>query len=216
MKQFFIFIIFLVLFQQAHTQLNVSVYWGKDQIELEKYYKLGKDSLIFHELKFYLSDFQFKQESRKHLQVGPKLLDLEDTNSLHLFSGFPVEEYQSIRFHFGLDSSYHVSEIVDGPLNPMNGMYWAWNSGYIQFKCTGTSSLIPLLDKTFEFHLGGYREPFETVESIQLPILGNKLILDIKPFFEQTVDLPMIQRVMIPGKMAQSYCRNLSKSFRSE
>lgn len=216
MKQLFIFIIFLVLFQQAHTQLNVSVYWGKDQIELEKYYKLGKDSLIFHELKFYLSDFQFKQESRKHLQVGPKLLDLEDTNSLHLFSGFPVEEYQSIRFHFGLDSSYHVSEIVDGPLNPMNGMYWAWNSGYIQFKCTGTSSLIPLLDKTFEFHLGGYREPFETVESIQLPILGNKLILDIKPFFEQTVDLPLIQRVMIPGKMAQSYCRNLSKSFRSE
>jgi hypothetical protein len=98
----------------------------------------------------------------------------------------------------------------------MNGMYWAWNSGYIQFKCTGTSSLIPLLDKTFEFHLGGYRAPFETVQSIQLPILGNKLILDIKPFFEQTVDLPLIQRVMIPGNMAQSYCQELSKSFRSE
>jgi hypothetical protein len=216
MKQLFIFNIFLVLFHQAHTQLNVSVYWGKDQIELEKYYKLGKDSLIFRELKFYLSDFQFEQESRKHLLVGPKLIDLEDTNSYHLFPDLPVDEYQSLRFHFGLDSSYHVSEIVDGPLNPMNGMYWAWNSGYIQFKCTGTSSLIPLLDKTFEFHLGGYRAPFETVESIQLPILGNKLILDIKPFFEQTVDLPLIQRVMIPGKMAHSYCRNLSKSFRSE
>ena len=216
MKQLFIFIIFLVLSHQARTQLNVSVYWGKDQIELEKYYKLGKDSLIFHELKFYLSDFQFEKESRKHLQVGPKLIDLEDTNSYHLFPDFPVAEYQTLRFHFGLDSFYHVSEIVDGPLNPMNGMYWAWNSGYIQFKCTGTPSLIPLLDKTFEFHLGGYREPFETVESIQLPILGNKLILDIKPFFEQTVDLPLIQRVMIPGNMAQYYCQELSKSFRSE
>lgn len=216
MKQLFIFIIFLVLFQQAHTQLNVSVYWGKDQIELEKYYKLGKDSLIFHELKFYLSDFQFEKETRKQVLVGPHFIDLEDPNSLRLFPDFPVAEYQSLRFHFGLDSFYHVSEIVDGPLNPMNGMYWAWNSGYIQFKCTGTSSLIPLLDKTFEFHLGGYREPFETVESIQLPILGNKLILDIKPFFEQTVDLPLIQRVMIPGKMAQSYCQELSKSFRSE
>jgi hypothetical protein len=216
MKQLFIFIIFLVLFQQAHTQLNVSVYWGKDQIELEKYYKHGKDSLIFHELKFYLSDFQFEKETRKHVLVGPQLIDLEDPSSLVLFPEFPVSEYQSLRIHFGLDSSYHVSESVDGPLNPMNGMYWAWNSGYIQFKCTGTSSLIPLLDKTFEFHLGGYREPFETVESIQLPILGNKLILDIKPFFEQTVDLPLIQRVMIPGKMAQSYCQELSKSFRSE
>lgn len=216
MKQLVTFMVLMVFSHQAHTQLNVSVYWGKDQIELEKYYKLGKDSLIFHELKFYLSDFQFEQESRKHLLVGPKLIDLEDTNSYHLFPDFPVDKYQSLRFHFGLDSSYHVSEIVDGPLNPMNGMYWAWNSGYIQFKCTGTSSLIPLLDKTFEFHLGGYREPFETVESIQLPILGNKLILDIKPFFEQTVDLPLIQRVMIPGKMAQSYCQELSKSFRSE
>jgi hypothetical protein len=216
MKQLFIFIIFLVLFHQARTQLNVYVYWGKDQIELEKYYKLGKDSLIFHELKFYLSDFQFEKETRKHVLVGPQLIDLEDPSSLVLFPEFPVSEYQSLRIHFGLDSSYHVSESVDGPLNPMNGMYWAWNSGYIQFKCTGTSSLIPLLDKTFEFHLGGYREPFETVESIQLPILGNKLILDIKPFFEQTVDLPLIQRVMIPGKMAQSYCQELSKSFRSE
>lgn len=216
MKQLFIFIIFLVLFHQAHTQLNVYVYWGKDQIELEKYYKLGKDSLIIHELKFYLSDFQFEKETRKHVLVGPQLIDLEDPCSLVLFPEFPVSEYQSLRFHFGLDSSYHVSESVDGPLNPMNGMYWAWNSGYIQFKCTGTSSSILLLDKSFEFHLGGYRDPFETVESIQLPIHGNKLILDIKPFFEQTVDLPLIQRVMIPGKMAQCYCQELSKSFRSE
>ena len=216
MKQLVTFMVFMVFSHQAHTQLNVSIRWGNEPITLEKYYILGKDSLMFHELKLYLSDFQFEKETRKQVLVGPHFIDLEDPNSLRLFPDFPVAEYQSLRFHFGLDSSYHVSESVDGPLNPMNGMYWAWNSGYIQFKCTGTSSLIPLLDKTFEFHLGGYREPFETVESIQLPILGNKLILDIKPFFEQTVDLPLIQRVMIPGKMAQSYCRNLSKSFRTE
>jgi hypothetical protein len=64
--------------------------------------------------------------------------------------------------------------------------------------------------------LGGCRQPFETLQSIQLAIKGNTLILDIKPFFEQTVDLTMIQRVMIPGKLAQSYCQELSKSFRSE
>ena len=208
--------IILVFFHRANSQLNVSVYWGKDQIMLEKYYILEGDSLIFHELKFYLSDFQFEKDSRKHLQVGPKLIDLEDTNSCQLFPGFPVEEYTSLHYYFGLDSTYQVSEIVDGPLNPMNGMYWAWNSGYIQFKCTGSSTLIPLLDKSFEFHLGGYHEPFETLNSIQLPIHGNKLILDIKPFFEQTLDLKLIQRVMIPGKNAQDYCRNLSKYFRTE
>jgi hypothetical protein len=206
----------MVLFKQAHSQLNVSLRWGTEPIILEKYYMLGKDSLIFHELKFYLSDFQFEKETRKQVLVGPRFIDLEDPSSLRLFPDFPVGEYQSLRFHFGLDSSYHVSESVDGPLNPMNGMYWAWNSGYIQFKCTGTSSSIPLTDQTFEYHLGGYRQPFETNESIDLAIKGNSLILDIKPFFEQTVDFLLVQRVMIPGKLAQSYCRELSKSFRSE
>ncbi len=216
MKQLFTFIVFMLLFKQAHSQLNVSLRWGKEPLILEKYYIFGKDSLMFHELKLYLSDFQFEKKTRKHVLVGPQLIDLEDPNSLMIFPDFPVAEYQSLRFHFGLDSSYHVSEIVDGPLNPMNGMYWAWNSGYIQFKCIGTSSTIPLTDQTFEYHLGGYRLPFETLLPIQLAIHGNKLILDIKPFFEQTVDFTSVQRIMIPGKIAQSYCRELSKSFRSE
>jgi len=216
MKQLFTFIVFMVFFHHVHAQLNVSVRWGNEPITLENHYFLGEDTLIFHELKLYLSDFQFEKETRKQVLIGPRFIDLEDPSSLQLFPDFPVEEYQSLRFHFGLDSSYHVSESVEGPLNPMNGMYWAWNSGYIQFKCTGTSSSITLTDQTFEFHLGGYRQPFETLQSIQLAIKGNTLILDIKPFFEQTVDLTMIQRVMIQGKLAQSYCQELSKSFRSE
>ncbi len=216
MKQLVTFIVFIVLFHQAHTQLNVSLRWGTEPIRLEKYYFLGKDSLMFHELKLYLSDFQFEKETRKQVLVGPHFIDLEDPSSLRLFPDFLVAEYQSLRFHFGLDSSYHVSESVDGPLNPMNGMYWAWNSGYIQFKCTGTSSSISLTDQTFEYHLGGYRQPFKTIESIHLAIKGNTLILDIKPFFEQTVDFQEVKHVMIPGKLAQSYCRELSKLFRSE
>jgi hypothetical protein len=216
MKQLVTFIVFMAFIHQAHTQLNVSVRWGTEPITLEKFYFLGKDSLIFHELKLYLSDFQFEKETRKQVLVGPRFIDLEDPNSLQLFPDFLVAEYQSLRFHFGLDSSYHVSESVDGPLNPMNGMYWAWNSGYIQFKCTGTSSSIPLTDQTFEYHLGGYRQPFETIVPIQLVIKGNNLILDIKPFFEHTVDFQEVQRVMIPVRMAKTYCQELSKLFRSE
>jgi hypothetical protein len=214
MKPFFTFIVFVVLFNQARTQLNVSIRWGKEPITLEKYYQRAKDSLIFHELKFYLSDFQFENETRKHVLVGPQLINLEDSISFQLFPNFPVGNYQVVRFHFGLDSIYQVSEIVDGALNPMNGMYWAWNSGYIQFKCTGSSSVIP--NQTFEYHLGGYRQPFETQVPIQLDIIGNKLILDIKPFFEHTVDFLTVPRVMIPGKIAKTYCLDLSKSFHSE
>jgi hypothetical protein len=216
MKQLFTFIVFMVLFNQAHSQLNVSIRWGTEPVILEKHYILEKDSLIFHELKFYLSDFEFKKETRRHVVVGPQLIDLEDSATFQLFPNFSVGDYQLVRFHFGLDSSYQVSEIVDGPLNPMNGMYWAWNSGYIQFKCTGSATGIPLTDQTFEYHLGGYRKPFATLVPIQLDLKGNTLILDVKPFFDHTVDFSSVQRIMIPGEIAQSYCRELSKFFRSE
>jgi hypothetical protein len=216
MKQLFTFIVFTALFNQARTQLNVSLRWGTEHIVLDKYYLLSNDSLIFREMKFYLSDFQFEKDTRKHMILGTHLIDLSDSSSFQLFPNFPVDEYERVHFNFGLDSSYQVSEIVDGPLNPMNGMYWAWNSGYIQFKCTGNSSAIALTDQTFEYHLGGYRQPFETLVPIQLAINGNTLILDIKPFFQKTVDFTSVQRVMIPGKIAQSYCLELSKSFRSE
>jgi hypothetical protein len=216
MRNIFTFLLISVFFHKAQAQLNVSVYWGGEQIKLEKYYHLGNDSLMFNELKFYLSDFEFKKETRRHFFVGPRLIDLEDSATFQLFPNFPVDEYQLVCFHFGLDSVYQVSEIVDGPLNPMNGMYWAWNSGYIQFKCTGRASAIPLTDQTFEYHLGGYRQPFETVLSIELPIIGNKLILNIKPFFEHSVDFQKVQRVIIPGRIAQWYCQEIREHFRSE
>jgi hypothetical protein len=216
MIKLYTFLLFSVFFHSAQAQLNVSVYWGGEPIKLEKYYRLGKDSLIFHEIKFYLSDFEFKKETRSHVIVGPRLIDLDDSATFQLFPNFPVDEYQFISFHFGLDSAYQVSEIVDGPLNPMNGMYWAWNSGYIQFKCTGRASAIPLTDQIFEYHLGGYRQPFETVLPIELPIIGNKLILNVKPFFEHSVNFQKVQRVMIPGRIAQWYCQELSEHFRTE
>lgn len=216
MKHVFIFLLFLVFFENAPAQLTVSIHWGTKPIALEKYYSLGKDSIRFNELKMYVSDVDFKNQIRQHHIHGVQLIDLAEERSLTLFPDFPVTSYESMSFQFGLDSAYHVSETVDGPLNPMNGMYWAWNSGYIQFKCTGTSSSIPLADQIFEYHLGGYRQPFETVLPIEIKIKGNKLILNIKPFFEHTFNFQEVQRVMIPGRIAQTYCQELAKFFRSE
>ena len=209
---------FLLIFfaQQVSAQLHLQFMWGTEHISLGKTYYIGKDSIKFDELKMYLSDFHFQKQTRQHHIQGVQLIDLAEDQSLTLFPDFPVSEYESMSFRFGLDSSYHVSESVEGDLDPLKGMYWAWNSGYIQFKCTGTSSSIPLTDQTFEYHLGGYRQPVETVLPMEIKIKGNKLILNIKPFFDQTVDFQQVQRVMIPGKMAKTYCQELAKFFRSE
>jgi hypothetical protein len=216
LKKLGVFALFLFLIIESKAQIIVSFHWGNEPIALEKYYSFEKDSILFHEVKMYLSDFQFSSKNRNHQIIGPHLIQLEDSGSLRLFPEYPVEDCQSMRFHFGLDSMYQVSESVEGALNPMNGMYWAWNSGYIQFKCTGNSSAVKTSDQSFELHLGGYRRPFTTMTSIELPIKGNSLILDLKPFFEQSIELSNGQKIMVPGKVAQQYCHELSKYFRSE
>jgi len=208
---------FLLVFKlDPNAQLQVSMHWGSEEIALGKWYQLRSDSLTFQEIKCYLSDFTFEKEGRKQVIVGPILFDAEDSSTWTILKNFPVKDYKSISFHFGMDSLYHVSEILEGPLNPMNGMYWAWNSGYIQFKCTGNSSSLPISDQQFEYHLGGYRQPYETMVPVELVLKGTHLILDLKPFFENTVNFQQAQRIMIPGKTAKDYCQKLSPYFYSE
>jgi hypothetical protein len=188
---------------------------GMQPIELGKEYTFGKESWRFQTVKFYVSEFTSISAKGKVLnRIPTTLVNLEDSSSQSI--GEIDAEAVRIDFLLGTDSLCNVSGILEGALDPINGMYWAWNSGYIQFKCTGRSSAIPLIDQTFEYHLGGYRQPFETVLPIELPIIGNQLILNIKPFFEHTVNFQKVQRVMIPGRIAQWYCQELTEHFRSE
>ncbi|MEY3586163.1 MAG: hypothetical protein RLZZ243_1227 [Bacteroidota bacterium] len=206
---------FLLIFfaQQASGQLHLQFQWGSDIIQLEKVYKLGDDSIYFDELKMYVSDFHFQKQNRQHHILETHLIDLADQQSLTLFPDFPVKDYETISFQFGMDSSYHVSQSVEGDLDPLKGMYWAWNSGYIQFKCTGKCTRIPLEDQSFEFHLGGYRKPHETRIPMLLVIQGDTVILDMKPFFEQVAHLEVVQRIMIPSPLAKSYCQFIARNF---
>lgn len=204
---------FLFFAQHVSGQLHLQFQWGNEIIALNKSYPLGSDSISFEELKMYLSDFQFTQSNRKQIVLGAHLVDVADEKSMLLFPDFPIAGYDSLSFQFGLDSSYHVSASVIGDLDPLKGMYWAWNSGYIQFKCVGKSSNIPLEDQSFEFHLGGYRQPNQTNLPISMVIHGDILVLDLQAFFEKTNPLENHQRIMIPGVLAKNYCQIIARHF---
>ena len=77
----------------------------------------------------------------------------------------PPGDYSRLTFVLGVDSLRNTMPIskrtgVLDPANSMdNGMYWAWNSGYIFFKIEGTSAAAPA-DPTgnhkFRYHIGGF------------------------------------------------------------
>ncbi len=72
----------------------------------------------------------------------------------------PLGDYTGVEFMVGVDSLRSVSPIEKrkGALDPAGtmdeGMYWAWNSGYIFMKLEGTSSKSTAVANKFYYHIG--------------------------------------------------------------
>lgn len=114
-------------------------------------------------LKYYVSN----------MQVG----DFKENNSYHLIDAFaedsivltlPEGKYNSIRFLLGVDSAKNCSGAQSGALDPLNDMFWTWNSGYVMFKLEGTSPNSTADLQRIEQHIGGYKGPYKTMRQIQL------------------------------------------------
>ena len=83
--------------------------------------------------------------------------------------GVPDDKYQSISFTIGVDSIHNCSGLQTGALDPTNAMFWAWNTGYIFLKLEGTADASHSPGHFFEYHIGGFRAPNNSIRSITLP-----------------------------------------------
>jgi hypothetical protein len=94
----------------------------------------------------------------------------EDTKASQFvtLNNVPFGDYVAAEFMVGVDSLRNTAPIEKryGVLDPSgsmmdDGMYWAWNSGYIFVKLEGTSSLGNPVNGKFYYHIGlfgGYNE----------------------------------------------------------
>ena len=94
-------------------------------------------------------------------------------------------------------------------------MYWAWNSGYINFKLEGRAPACAARDHRFEFHLGGYLPPDRSAQLVTVAVTGGPVVaiaLDISRFLD-AVDLAKEYHVMSPGPAAVRLSRAVANSF---
>ena len=56
----------------------------------------------------------------------------------------------------GVDSLCHCSGLMERDLNPRKGMYWSWQSGFINQKIEGFLTDKNGTQQEFVYHLGGY------------------------------------------------------------
>jgi hypothetical protein len=110
------------------------------------------------------------------------LLDAAVPTSLRLgLKNIPVGDYRALTFTVGVDSVRNVSGAQTGALDPNNGMFWTWNSGYIYTKLEGTSPQAPrpagVAEGGLVFHIGGFKSPNNTIRTVSLPFATGTTLL---------------------------------------
>lgn len=211
---------FVLLCVKSFAQQSISFLpvLNDEPIELEKKYFIKNDSLEIHKLKFYISNIQFLQDSVLVYELEKKyfLIDLEDEKSLEIsFDSKEKINYNYLKFNFGIDSLTNVSGAFGGDLDPTNGMYWTWQSGYINFKLEGKSNVCPARKNKFQFHLGGYQFPNNALQSLELNVLTQKYILvklELDKFFNQ-INLAENYKMMRPCPEAVILSKMVSNLF---
>jgi hypothetical protein len=176
------------------------------------------DSISFDVIRFYISNVQFfyEEEFISSLEKEHHLVDLENPESLKINLGKNAQlDFNKIKFDLGIDSLTNVSGAFGGDLDPTNGMYWTWQSGYINFKLEGVTPSCPARKNFFKFHLGGYQALFSNVQSVELDISDKKNILIELPIDQllEKIDLSKTYQIMSPSQPAVNMAKLIASLF---
>ncbi|MBK6943642.1 MAG: hypothetical protein IPH21_02985 [Flavobacteriales bacterium] len=174
-------------------------------------------SLTVETFKFFVGHATLFENGQVVLQDSAyHLIDATDPESLNiLLKATQKLKFDSVSFTLGVDSITSVFGAFGGDLDPTNGMYWTWNSGYINFKLEGTSPVCNTTKNAFNFHLGGYLAPYRSAQVVGLRVPSQNEVtigIDLSKFFLE-VDLAKDHTIMSPSARAVELSAILARSF---
>jgi len=180
--------------------------------------------------KFYVSNIGFGGTGVSGIHDGYYLIDQADANSLSISFNAPVNNYLDVSFLIGVDSLHNVSGAQSGALDPLNDMFWTWNSGYIMAKMEGNSPQSPVVNNKVEYHIGGFTGVNSVLKSrgllIPVPALSSLNIregktseifieTDLDKWWQGAFNLKIADNPAVthPGPLAKSIADNYENMF---
>jgi hypothetical protein len=176
--------------------------------------------------KYYVSNISLEKNGKAQKEEESyHLINARDSSSLSF--SFPVAagEYSSLNFLLGVDSLRNCSGAQTGALDPLNDMFWTWNSGYVMAKLEGESDSSKSMHR-MEYHIGGYKAGNKVMQEIRLHPSSPILVSDGKEttiFIEtdiakwwQDIDKIHISEDPVcttPGPLAKRISSNYSNMF---
>jgi hypothetical protein len=208
---------FLPVFGWGQLTVQVNVSARNQKVVLNEPISVNDQVFQLEQIRFYLSKFEFYKNGELTAvdPVEAYLVDFEtDSTRKLVFPTVSFAEVDEMRFLFGIDSLVNTSGVMSGALDPMYGMYWSWQSGYINCKLEGT--FFKPNRETFQLHLGGYASPFSAVQQVILKTeitAVTQLNIDLDLLMDRVVQSKTELHVMSPCTKAVEYAQILAKSI---
>jgi len=176
------------------------------------------DTVLISEFQFYVHHIRLLSNGKEIYSNGNNhlLVNANDLSSMSIeFPCMELEIADEVSFVIGVDSIMQSNGAHSGTLDPIHGMYWTWQSGYIHWKLEA-ETIIGGNSETIAWHVGGYRQPFNTLRRVSLPLVSDnkQLKIGIDLFGLLSVDQEVVDRtIMSPSKQAMQLADRFQNSF---
>lgn len=162
------------------VMVNVNAFSGSSPLVYgTTYTNANSDQFKVSMFRYYLTNIVLLGEGTTPNYVQPESYYLVDHSSANAtyqikLDSVPKGTYKGVTFLIGVDSLRNISGAQTGALDPGNGMFWTWSSGYIQFKLEGTTVNT---SGSFTYHIGGFKGAYSAVKEGNILFGGTGLQL---------------------------------------
>jgi hypothetical protein len=138
----------------------------------EQYQNANGDSFSVSSYVYYISNISLISATDTFAEPESYYLINESipTSRTFTITDIPKGTYTKLRFLIGVDEERNTSGTQSGALDPMHGMFWTWNTGYIMAKLEGHSPRSNTVDNTLIFHIGGFSGPHSALRWVTLTL----------------------------------------------
>lgn len=184
------------------------------------------EPIVITRFKYYISHVSVVGAGQKEKELSGKtfLIDEADPNSKTLVFTTDITAPHTLSFVIGVDSPLNVSGVQTGALDPLHGMFWTWNSGYIFAKLEGKSDSSHAPAHLVNWDVGGFRSPNNASRKIQLTLpvdlttASDPVIVidaDLLKWFnaQHTIKIAQSPLCHQPGRLAMQLADNYSRMF---
>jgi hypothetical protein len=149
-------------------------------LNTQTYTNPAGENYTLSKFKYYVTYIEVGNASTKAAEKDSyHLVDQSIASSQSFNISMGVNNYTTFSFLLGVDSTRNVSGAQTGALDPLNDMFWTWNSGYIMAKMEGNSPVSTQPNNKVEYHIGGFSGPNSVLKKITLTMPAGKT-LDVR------------------------------------